>query len=61
MSVEICGHIGRSMSVHRLVWTNSTAVKLWVGSLSSLLYLKGTDRFFFIHEVIYGSSADLLI
>lgn len=43
------------------VWTNSTAVKLWVGSLSSLLYLKGPDRFFFIHEVIYGSSADLLI
>lgn len=32
------------------------------GSLSSLLYLKGPDRFFFIHEVNYGSlMADLLI
>lgn len=31
------------------LWTNSTAVKQWVGSLSSLLYLKGTNSLLFIH------------
>lgn len=44
-----------------LEWTNSAAVELWVGSLSSLPYLKETGRLFFIHEVICGSRAVLLI
>lgn len=41
-----------------VVWTNSREVEQWVGGWGSLLYLKGTNNWLFIH---LAGVSDLLI